>query len=427
MILVFLFLKNLKKLNLPDQINMNHREITIKKHLQPGRSILRLVLFFILIPTIVNSQTLNELKDRKEKTKKQIEYINQLINETGENTKVTMNKLAMLNEKIELYNNLIIDYNTQLVMLDNSIGENLVTIQSMTEDLQRLRNQYAVMIRQAFRNRGNYSELIFLLSSENFNQAYKRMLYIRQMARYRKKQLDEIEALKAVLEQKTTDLSNRKKEQTEILNQQMAETSKLNLEKEKQSDYKKQLQRKEKELKRDLNEQQKMEARLQREIDNYISQEVKKTKAIPVTHEEQKISDNFEKNKGLFPWPTESGVITDHFGEHAHPVMKQIIIENDGIDITTNPGEKARSIFNGTVSAVFANPRGNLGVIIRHGEYMTVYSNLKEVYVKKDDKVTTKQEIGLIFTDTFEDNKTTLKFQIRKEFLKLNPEEWISR
>jgi murein hydrolase activator len=427
MILVFLSPKSLKKLNLPEQIDMNRRNSTIMNHLLPGKTILLLVALFILFPLVSNSQTLSELKERKEKTKKQIEYINQLINETGENTKVTMNKLSMLNEKIELYNNLIIDYNTQLAMLDNSIGDNLLTIQSMTEDLQRLRNQYATMIRQAFRNRGSYSELIFLLSSENFNQAYKRMLYIRQMARYRKKQLDEIEALKSILEQKTTDLSTRKQEQTEILNQQMVETAKLSLEKEKQSNYKKQLQRKEKELKKNLNEQQKIEERLQKEIESFITQEVKKTKSIPVTHEEQQISDNFEKNKGLFPWPTESGVITDRFGEHAHSVMKQIIIKNDGIDITTNPGEKARSIFNGTVSAVFAIPSGNMGVIIRHGEYMTVYSNLKEVYVKKDDKVTTKQNIGLIFTDTFEDNKTTLKFQIRKEFVKLNPEEWITR
>jgi septal ring factor EnvC (AmiA/AmiB activator) len=386
------------------------------------------MLFFVLFfPFFLDAQTLDELKERKEKTKKEIEYLNKLISETGENTKATMNKLSMLNQQIELRNNLIIDYNTQLSMLQQSIADNLLMIQTMTEDLQTLRRQYEEMIKQAFRNRGNYSQLVFLLSSENFNQAYKRMLYIRQMARYRKKQSQQIEALKTVLEMKTSELSNRKEEQTEVLNQQMAETSKLNLEKEKQSNFKKQLQKKEKELKRNLSEQQKIEERLQREIEKLISQEVKKSKETEATPEEKLLGDNFEKNKGRFPWPTQSGVITDRFGEHSHPVMKQIIIKNDGIDITTNPGEKARAIFNGTVSRIFAIPGGNLAVILRHGEYITVYSNLKEVYVKQGEAVTTKQDIGLIFTDTFDDNKTTLKFQIRKEILKLNPEEWISK
>jgi septal ring factor EnvC (AmiA/AmiB activator) len=385
------------------------------------------VLFVILFPLLSGAQTLKELKDRKEKTKKEIEYITRLINETGQNTKVTMNQLAMLNQQIELRNNLIIDYNTQLSMLQHSIDDNLYMIGVMTEDLHKLRTQYDAMIRQAYRNRGNYSQLVFLLSSENFNQAYKRMLYIRQMARYRKKQKEQIEALKTVLELKTSDLNYRKDEQTEVLNQQMAETSKLNLEKIKQSNFQKQLQKREKELKRNLNEQQKIEDKLQKEIERLIALEVKRSKTTPTTPEEKLTSDNFEKNKGRFPWPTQSGVITDKFGEHAHSVMKQIIIKNDGIDITTNPGEKARSIFNGTVSKVFALPGGNTAIIIRHGEYITVYSNLKEVYVKQGDNVTTKQDIGLIFSDPFEDNKTTLKFQIRKETLKLNPEEWITR
>lgn len=427
MISIFPSLKNLKKLILADQNNMSRRNSNIPTRLLTGKAILLLLFLLVLFPSLSKAQTLNELKERKEKTKRQIEYINLLLNETGENTKATMNKLSMLNRQIELRNNLIIDYNTQLSMLDKSIEDNLLTIQAMTEDLQNLRNQYATMIKQAYRNRGSYSQIVFLLSSENFNQAYKRMLYIRQMARYRQKQATEIEALKSVLEQKTSDLSSRKQEQTEILNQQISESSKLNQEKEKQSNFQKQLQRREKELKKNLSEQQRIEEKLQREIDKLITQEVRKTKTTPVTHEEQKMSDDFEKNKGLLPWPTESGVITDRFGEHSHSVMKQIIIKNDGVDITTNPGGKARAVFNGNVSRICALPGGTLAVIIRHGEYMTVYSNLKEVFVKQGDNVTTKQDIGLIFTDTFDDNKTTLKFQIRRETLKLDPEEWITR
>jgi septal ring factor EnvC (AmiA/AmiB activator) len=333
----------------------------------------------------------------------------------------------MLNQQIELRNNLINDYSSQLTLLQKSIDDNLFVIEQLTDDLQNVRDQYANMIKQAYRNKGSYSQLVFLLSSENFNQAYKRMLYIRQMARYRQKQSEQIEAIRTVLVLKTEELNNRKTEQLDVLNQQRAETSKLGVEKQKQSNYSKELKKREKELKTNLREQQKIEDRLQKEIERLIAQEVKKSKTTPVTPEEKIFSTNFEKNKGLFPWPTQTGVITDRFGEHSHPVMKNIIIKNDGIDITTNPGEKALSIFNGTVSRVFAIPGGNMAIILRHGEYITVYSNLKEVYVKQGDNVVTKQELGLIYTDKLDENKTILKFQIRKENLKENPEEWITR
>ena len=385
-----------------------------------------IVLFLCCLPLFSGAQTLDELRKRKEKTQKEIEYLNSLINETGETTRATLNKLSMLNQQIELRTNLIIDYNAQLTLLQKSIGENIQTIESMNEDLAMLRSRYEGMIKQAFRNRGNYSQLVFMLSSENFNQAYKRMFYIRQMARYRKKQSEEIEMLKVSLETQTVELNNKKQEQTEILNQQMAETSKLNLEKEKQANYQKQLQKKEKELKSKLQKQQVIERKLQKDIEQLIVKEVKKAKTTTATPEEKLLSSDFAKNKGRLPWPTQSGIITGRFGVYTDPVNNKLTFKNDGIDISTSPGEKARAIFNGKVMVVFVLS-GNPAVIIRHGEYLSVYSNLKEVFVKQGDNVTTKQEIGLIFTDSFEDNKTTLKFQIRKEILKLDPEEWISK
>jgi murein hydrolase activator len=402
----------------------NFRKLLFRLRLKTRLLVSILALFCV---TLAQSQTLNELKARKDKTKQEIEYINKLLNETGANTKATLNKLSMLNQKIELQNNLINDYSSQLSLLQKSIDDNLFVIEQLTNDLEKLRTQYSDMIKQAYRNRGNYSQLVFLLSSENFNQAYKRLLYIRQMARYRQKQSEQIEAIRTVLVSKTEELNTKKNEQLDVLNQQREETSKLGVEKQKQSNYNRELQKREKELKSNLREQQKIEERLQKEIERLIAQEVKKSKATATTPEEKLLSDNFEKNKGLFPWPTQTGIITDRFGEHSHPVMKNIIIKNDGIDITTNPGEKARSIFNGTVSRVFAIPGGNMAIILRHGEYITVYSNLKEVYVKQGDNVTTKQELGLIYSDTLDENKTILKFQIRKESLKEDPEEWITQ
>ncbi|MCF8361288.1 MAG: peptidoglycan DD-metalloendopeptidase family protein [Prolixibacteraceae bacterium] len=386
-----------------------------------------LFLFLLLASILANGQTLDELREKKEKTRKEIEYTNWLLEKTGKTSKATVNQLSLLNEQIKLRESLIHDYNTQINMLEESIEENRFVIQMMNEDLDAIRENYARMIQQAYRKRGDYNKLVFLLSSQSFNQAYKRLLYTRQMTQYRQKQLEQIEAIRFVLQQKVSDLNNQLNEKEKVLLQQMKEVSTLKNKKEQQYETYDRLQRRQRELKEHLRYQQRIAERLQREIERVIEEEAKKAKELAKTPEYELVSDNFAKNKGRFPWPVENGVITDRFGEHAHPVLKNIIIKNNGIDITTRQGENARSVFNGTVSRVFAIPGGNTAVIIRHGEYISVYSNLSEVFVSQGDSVETGKEIGSIFVDRDDDNKTVLKFQIWKENLKLNPEEWIAR
>ena len=393
-----------------------------------GRKYTILLILTLLQGLLCPAQSLETLKARKEKTKKEIEYTTFLLNKTGENTKASLSKLSLLNEQIELRNNLITDCNSQLSLLQKSISDNEFMIMQLSEDLTNIKANYANMIKQAYRNRGDYNQLYFLLSSENFNQAYKRLFYIRQMARYRKKQSEEIEAIRSVLQTKTVELNSKVEERQETLNQQMAETSKLNVEKQKQAKYYNELKIKEKDLKKHLAQQQKIEDNLQRDIERIIAEEARKARKKPKTPEEKVIATKtIEKSKGRFPWPTSTGIITDRFGEHPHPVMKNIIIKNNGIDITTDPGEKARSIASGVVSRIFAIPGGNIAVIVRHGELISVYSNLSEVFVKQGDNVEAKQNIGLIYSDPTDDNRTVLKFQLWNESVKLNPEEWISR
>lgn len=386
-----------------------------------------IIVFQLIFVFSTNAQTISELTSQKNKTQKEIEYTNWLITKAGENSKASLNKLSLLNEQITLRNKLINDFNSELNIIQKSIDENEFVIELLTNDLEKIRNEYAKLINQINRKRGDYNKLIFLLSSESFNQAYKRLLYTRQMTRYRQKQSEQIESIRAILQQKTIDLNNQKNKKQNVLMQQMKETSLLKNEQEKQSSTYQQLQKRQNELKKHLRSQQLIEKKLQKEIEKIIEEEAKKAKTIARTPAFKIISDDFEKNKGGFPWPTQNGIITDKFGEHPHPVMKNIIIKNNGIDITTKPGEKAHAIFKGTVSKVFAIPGGNTAVIIRHGEYITVYSNLKEVYVKQGDNVNIKQELGLIFSDVDDDNKTVLKFQIWKENLKLNPEQWIAK
>jgi murein DD-endopeptidase MepM/ murein hydrolase activator NlpD len=207
----------------------------------------------------------------------------------------------------------------------------------------------------------------------------------------------------------------------------MQEFSNLQNEKNNQSATYNKLQKKQRDLKQHLRLQQRIEKRLEAEIERIIAEEARKAREIARTPEFNELSDNFSKNKGKLPWPTRYGVITDKFGEHAHPAMRNIIINNNGIDITTRPGEKARAIFTGIVSRIFAIPGGNTAVIIRHGEFISVYSNLNEIYVSQGQTVNRGDNIGAIYVDKSDDDNTILKFQIWKENVKLNPEEWIAR
>ncbi|HKM94794.1 MAG TPA: peptidoglycan DD-metalloendopeptidase family protein [Prolixibacteraceae bacterium] len=408
---------------------MKNRNTKYIASLRQNYTLFAILLFFMFLhlSTAISAQSISELQQKKEKTLQEIEYTNILLAKTSKNSKATLNKLSLLNGQISLRNNLINDYNTQLTLLQKSIEQNLNVITMLTNDLEQIKVDYSKMIEQAYRKRGDYNKLIFLLSSQSFNQAYKRLLYTRQMTSYRQKQSEQIAAIRTTLRSKTDDLNKSRDDKQKILSQQMKEISVLSNEKTQQSNYHAELEKRQRELKNHLNYQQRVQDRLQREIEKLIEEEAKRAKKIARTPEFNLLSDDFEKNKGRFPWPTQNGIITDKFGEHAHPVMKNIIIRNNGIDITTKPGEKARAIFKGTVSKVFAVPGGNMALIVRHGQYITVYSNLKEVYVKQGDNVSIKQDIGLIFTDKNDDDKTTLKFQIWKESVKLNPEAWIAK
>jgi len=311
------------------------------------------------------------------------------------------------------------------------------------------------MIVFAQKNQTNYSKLLFVLSSNSFNQAYKRIMYLRQYTEYRKRQADLIQWIRDLIQVKVTRLEQQRAEKETLLQSKKHEADQLNKEKKQQGQYLTTLQKKQKEFEKKLKEQQQIEAQLSNEIQKIVEEEVRKarerarelarerakevakqtgkpvikspeTTSYEMTPEEKLASGLFEQNKRRLPWPVERGVITDHFGVHEHPVLKNIQVKNNGIDISTAQGAKARAVFAGEVSRVFMVTGGNMAVIIRHGKYLTVYSNLINVQVKSGDKVSIKQTIGTIGTDS-DDEKTVVKFQIWKENEKLNPEDWISR
>jgi septal ring factor EnvC (AmiA/AmiB activator) len=280
---------------------------------------------------------------------------------------------------------------------------------------------------------------MFVFSSKDFNQAYKRLKYLEQYNAFRRKQAMEIQAAQDQLTKTLLELENAKKEKESLIDDTKQEAQLLSLEKNVQNKIFTTLKQKEDELKKKLEQQKLADEKLLAAINAIIAEEAKlsaernKTKnpksttnVFELTPEEKLISDKFEANQGRLPWPTETGVITDSYGEHEHPVLKGIKVKNDGVTISTSTGAYARSIFDGEVSRVISIPGKNKAVIIRHGEYLTVYANLIYVVVNKGDKVKAKQTIGTVFTDQDEDNKTTVDIQIWKGTTKLNPELWLT-
>lgn len=392
------------------------------------------LLFFIGGSSFTFGQSLNELKLQKEKTASEIEYINTLLKEASSNTKVSLNQLAVLNRKVGLQQNLINAIGSELNYLDQSIDQSSKRIDSLETELQSVKIKYAQMIRYAQRNEQSNNRLLFLLSSENFNQAYKRFIYLKQYADYRRKQSQRIVEFKDTISAQLNALNIKKGEKRNLLNTSVKETQLIEQQRKEENSVYTELKQKEKDLRKKLDNQRKVEIKLQQEIERLIAEEANKASrksskqpGLLLTPEEKLLSGDFSNNKSKLPWPVARGVITDHFGEHPHPVLKYVVVRNSGIDITTQANSSARAVFKGEVSKVVAIPGGNMAVIIRHGNYLTVYSNLSEVFVKAGQKVNTKEDIGRIFTDNDEGNKTVLKFQIWHESTKLNPEAWITR
>ncbi|MGV8134828.1 MAG: murein hydrolase activator EnvC family protein [Mangrovibacterium sp.] len=388
-------------------------------------------IFPVLFVISSFGQSMTDLRSKKEYAEQAIRLTSTLLEEARKNEKATLNKLNLISRQIENRNVLIENINAEYVLLDKYVTENTEVVDMLQADLADLKKEYAAMIRFAQKSKSSKDLMIFLLSSESLNQAYKRLLYMRQYTRYRKIQLEGISALSALIKEKAAALEKQKQQKLQLINSKQEENLLLEREKKEQNRSVASLRQKQQDLRRKLKEQEKIQDELERAIEKLIQEEARKTggqvEKYAMTPEQKLIAADFEKNKGRLPWPVERGIITERFGVHPHPVLKQITVKSNGIDISTQSGSKARAVFSGEVSRVFAISGGNMAVIIRHGTFLTVYSNLKEVFVKAGQKVSLKQEIGSIFTDDNDDNKTVLKFQVWKENQKLNPQEWISR
>ena len=395
---------------------------------------LLVVLLFSMtnISTVQAQNKRTVLERKKSRLKSDIDYKNTLLKKTEKEKSTTLNQLVLLRDKIAKREELIGTINSEVKYLDSEINKNEELIASMERDIATLKEEYAKMIQFAYRNRSNYDKIMYVFASEDFNQAYKRLRYLQQYSEFRKKQTEDIRHLEGMLVKKNAELLAEIAEKQSLLQNETKEKTTLAKEKTQQQKVLTNLQTQEKELRKEILAKQKEQEQLQKAIQTLIAEEIRlaqqqnssNTGEWKLTPEAAALANSFTANKGKLPWPVEAGTITDKFGVHSHPVLKNIKIRNDGVGISTKEGTTARAVFEGQVTKILIIPGAGKVVIIRHGDYLTVYGNLKDVYVTSGDNVKIKQILGEILTNR---DKTELQFEIRKgkEAITLDPTYWL--
>lgn len=386
---------------------------------------LRIIVYILCLLVLpATAQNVKELQRQQQELQEQLAETAKMLKQTKQNETATENKLNLLNNDIKTRKKLIRNIQGEINALNGEMGTLRQKRTDLQKELEACKEDYARLVRETHYADMQQSPLLFLLSANNFQQLVRRVQYMQQFAAYRKEQVKKIESLQTEIDIQNNLLSQRKNDRSTALQSQKREQDKLTRDERKQKDMLKSLKKQEKNLLAKQKEQQKKVDALNKQIEEMIAKQVRTTTTL--TKEQQLIAGGFEANQGRLPWPVEKGFISGYFGKHQHPVHEHVTINNKGIYLQTVAGANARAIYEGEVSSC-AQINGNYAVIVQHGNYRTVYSPLKKIYVKQGDKVKAKQAIGEIVTDTSEDNKTELYFQIYKDRSIINPGLWLAQ
>lgn len=429
--------------------------------------------FFVEGGYAQKSSTVRKLEQQRKEALADIEQTNQLLQETSKSAKSSLNRLNLISKQILSRKKVISLLNQEL----DEIEKELMTIQG---EIRRLQTQlgdkqanYGKSMRGLYKRHSAQDKLLFILSAETFSQSLRRIRYLQEYADWQKRQAKEIIAKQQEIDLKRLEMEKTRAEKRALLGTRQEESKKLQNEEAAQKEEVQQLNKKQKDLKAELRKKQKQAEALNRQIEKQIAEEIARAEAetraarekaeraareqagkksasaststakanepireervaatkggYAMTKAERQLSDNFGNNKGKLPYPvTGRYTVVVTFGEQQHSELKYVRTSNSGIDIQTTPGADARAVFNGVVTRVFVVPGYNNSVIVRHGNYLTVYSNLSQVYVKAGDTVSTRQALGKIYSDPEEGQATILHFQLWKEKTKLNPLPWLN-
>jgi len=419
-----------------------------------------------------------DLEKKKQKINEEIREINTMLSETKANKKSSIGALVNINMKLEKRQELINMINLQLSELNKDIKRNENESLQLRNSLEKLKKEYAQMIVFAQRNQDAYSALMYIFAAESFNQAYSRLKYMQQYSEFRKKQAIDIINTQTTLDAKLKELIDQRREKNALLGNEQEEKMQLSGEKTEQEQVLTELQKKEKELKAELEKKKEDAVQLQLSIKRLIEAEIKRKmeeaeraedarvaaavkkakedkkkkdaglKTIPekkneaiaevptkpekverpsvpeLSEEAVALSADFSNNRGKLPWPVAKGVICETYGEHEHPAIKGFMMFNNGLEICATKGTQARAVFEGEVTSIAVSPTGGKLVIIRHGEYLSVYCNLGDILVKTGQKVSVRQVIGTVMYNE-DDDKTSMNLQIWKGQKTMDPSGWL--
>lgn len=380
-----------------------------------------------------SSKRQQELEAQRIRLKKEIKQINQLLFTNTKTRKNALSQAEDLQVKLNVRGELIKVTNEQVNILTRRINLNKRNISTQRKELSLLKEDYAAMIQKSYASKSLKNRLMFLFSSESFLQAYKRIQYLKQYARYRRKQGLAIKEKTQVLQQLNKTLIDEKAKKIVLIEDNRNVQEQLAKERKAQEDLIKSLKRKERSLATQISKKVKKTKEIDKEIDRLIREAIaasnkaagkKGNKTFELTPEAKLIAANFSANKGRLPWPLEKGVVIQRFGRQPHPVVKTTIIQSNGVTLATAPNAQVRAVFEGEIMSVVTYKGSNPSVLIRHGNFISVYKNLGKLYVKKGDKVKAKQVIGEVFTNQ-QTGKTELQFSIFNNVKALNPKGWI--
>ena len=399
---------------------------------QSMRRLFVLFLILLMLPFISSGQSRKELEQERIKLQDEIKETKDLLFKSQKREKNLLSELDDINSLIQVRTKLIRTIEAETKELNKDIKENEKEVGQLQNRLEELKEEYAAMVVQSYKSKTQQSRLMFLLSSENFLQAYKRIEYINQYAEYRAKQGEEIKIETVKLENLNDYLREIKITKEELLLVNQLEKDSISKEKTSQERLVKDVKKNEKKYVAQINKKQKQEREINRRIEKLIrtamassnNKSSVKSSGFSLTPEAKQLEKDFISNKGKLPSPVERGIIVRHYGKQSHPTLRGITIESNGVFYATEKDANARVIFNGKVLAIQVLPGKKKAVLVQHGNYISVYKNLDNVNVQKGDLVRTKQEIGKIHTDKTT-GKTILAFVLFKEIHRQNPEDWV--
>jgi septal ring factor EnvC (AmiA/AmiB activator) len=387
---------------------------------------IKIIAFIICcIPLFMGAQSNERVKLEKERKKleKEISYIQKLLNENKGNKSATIGALKTIERKIYKRERLIKTIVREIKLLDKQIKQKKEIVHALELDLTNIKKEYAAMVVKAYQYQNSYNKLLFIFNSKDFNDLYTRLKYLDKYAEYRKQQAMLVKDTQQDIEKRVNTLNEKRQEKRSLFNNYTDQKQNLKSEVNSKNNILSSLKNKESKLKKQLNNKRERDKKLKKKIKDLIEKEILAKKGI-----DMKLSAEFKNNKGKLPWPTK-GIVISKFGKHKHPLY-DIYENNNGIDIKSTKGSDVKAIFKGKVSNIIFSPAFQNAVLVNHGEYFTVYSNIEEVKVKKDQIIMTGESIGTVYTD-IENSKTEVHLEIwmgtESKTSTMNPELWLKK